>query len=107
MLEEKSRWLSIGQAAKYLGLSRDTLRRWEKRGKVKAIRSPTNRRYYTQKLLDEVISGKKEIEVGRAVKPSLSGQKQKLFSLLILGVLSFTATILLILILRLLLVGQS
>lgn len=40
-------WLSIGEAAKYLGVSRDTLRRWEKRGKIKSYRTPGGRRKYT------------------------------------------------------------
>lgn len=40
-------WLTIGQAAKYLGVSKDTLRRWEKRGKMKSYRTPGGRRRYT------------------------------------------------------------
>lgn len=40
-------WLTIGQAAKYLGVSRDTLRRWEGRGKLKSYRTPGGRRRYT------------------------------------------------------------
>lgn len=40
-------WLSIGEAAEYLGVSRDTLRRWEKRGKMKSYRTPGGRRRYT------------------------------------------------------------
>lgn len=40
-------WLSIGEAAKYLGVSRDTLRRWGKRGKIKSYRTPGGRRRYT------------------------------------------------------------
>lgn len=56
--ESSPKWLTIGQAAEYLGVSRDTLRRWEKKGKIKAVRSPTNRRYYTQKQLDEIMAGK-------------------------------------------------
>ncbi len=54
--ETKGQWLTIGPAAKYLGVSRDTLRRWEKKGKIKAVRSPTNRRYYTERMLDEVMN---------------------------------------------------
>jgi excisionase family DNA binding protein len=53
--EKKARWMSIGEAAKYLGISRDTLRRWEKRGRIKPVRSPTNRRYYTKELLDRTM----------------------------------------------------
>lgn len=51
-------WLAIGQAAEYLGVSRDTLRRWEAKNKIKSFRSPTNRRYYTKKQLDSVMSNK-------------------------------------------------
>lgn len=40
-------WLTIGQAAKYLGVSRDTLRRWESREKLKSYRTPGGRRRYT------------------------------------------------------------
>jgi excisionase family DNA binding protein len=47
--------LSIGEASKYIGVSRDTLRRWEKKGKVTPSRSPTNRRYYTKQQLDALI----------------------------------------------------
>jgi len=49
-VEQKSstlEWLSIGEAAKYLGVSRDTLRRWEKRDKIKSYRTPSGRRKYT------------------------------------------------------------
>ena len=50
-------YMSIGEAAKFLGISRDTLRRWEKRGRLKAFRSPTNRRYYTENQLKNLMSG--------------------------------------------------
>lgn len=62
MAEEKPQWMSIGEAAKYLGVSRDTLRRWGKKGKIKAIRSPTNRRYYTKKQLDKLMGASKEVK---------------------------------------------
>lgn len=32
--ELKPDWMSIGQAVKYLNVSKDTLRRWEKRGRL-------------------------------------------------------------------------
>ncbi len=55
-MEEQTQWIAIGEAAKYLGVSKDTLRRWEKAGKLQVQRSPTNRRYYTKSQLDELIS---------------------------------------------------
>ena len=39
--------MPIGEAAKYLGVSKDTLRRWEKRGKIKSYRTPGGQRRYT------------------------------------------------------------
>lgn len=47
-------WLSIGEAADLLQVSRDTLRRWEKRGKIKSYRSPTNRRMYKKTEIVEI-----------------------------------------------------
>jgi excisionase family DNA binding protein len=52
------KWLPIGEAARYLGVSVDTLRRWEKAGRLKPFRSPTNRRFYTKKLLNQVLDNK-------------------------------------------------
>ena len=68
--EIPAQWLSIGQAAKRLGVSVDTLRRWDKRGKLKAIRSPTDRRYYTPKQIEEALEGKfEEQEEEKEEKP--------------------------------------
>src|SRR5665213_1708744 len=38
--------ISIGQASKYLGVSIDTLRRWEKAGKLQAQRLDGKNRYF-------------------------------------------------------------
>jgi len=38
--------ISIGKAAKILGVSKETLRRWEKQGKIKVFRTPQNHRRY-------------------------------------------------------------
>jgi len=46
---------SIGAAAKYLGVSRDTLRRWENAGKIKVDRTPRgHRRYDLSKLIGRI-----------------------------------------------------
>lgn len=45
MLDEK---LSIGSAANYLSVSIDTLRRWDKSGKLRANKSPGGHRYYSK-----------------------------------------------------------
>lgn len=52
--------LSIGKASKYLGVSIDTLRRWEKKGKVVSHRSPGGHRYFLTEELDKVFGKKYE-----------------------------------------------
>lgn len=91
-MRKDTQWIPIGKAAKYLGVSRDTLRRWEKKGKIKAVRSPTNRRYYTKKQLDGIKSGKMKpktdkLEIKIAITP-----KQKL---ILIGALSFILAVIL------------
>lgn len=54
--------LSIGEAADYLGVSIDTLRRWEKKDKIIALRSPGGHRYFRQKDLDSLFGRKYERE---------------------------------------------
>ena len=50
--------LAIGDAAKYLGVSIDTLRRWEKKGKVVPLRSPGGHRYFDKEALDKLFGTK-------------------------------------------------
>ena len=56
--EQPPERLSIGKAAEYLGVSVDTLRRWEKKGRVTPLRSPGGHRYYIREELDNLF-GKK------------------------------------------------
>jgi excisionase family DNA binding protein len=46
--------LSIGDASIYLGVSIDTLRRWERRGRINPYRSPGGHRYYKRDELDQL-----------------------------------------------------
>ena len=50
-----SKYYSISQAARFLNVSKDTLRRWEKKGHLKPLRSPSNHRFYTQKQLKAML----------------------------------------------------
>ena len=54
--EEKK--YSIGEASKFLGVSIDTLRRWEKAGKISALRSPGGHRYFLKKDLESAFGQK-------------------------------------------------
>ena len=44
---EHEEYLSIGKVAKRLGVSTQTIRRWQREGKIQELRSPTNRRLYS------------------------------------------------------------
>ncbi|MFZ5366467.1 MAG: MerR family DNA-binding transcriptional regulator [Patescibacteria group bacterium] len=82
-------WLSIGEAAKLLRVSKDTLRRWEKQGIIKAHRSPTNRRYYKKQDLDYVFSKKPDlIEKPSEKETSLPAKKESQLSLVIASLLT-------------------
>jgi excisionase family DNA binding protein len=83
MSKSQANWMSIGDAAKHLGVSRDTLRRWEKAGKIKPVRSPTNRRYYTKKILDNALKAKKEKRT--LAKPTKSLRIGKTGKMLLVG----------------------
>jgi len=49
----ESQYIPIGKAAKIIGVTPTTLRRWEMTGKIKSVRTPTNRRLY---LKDQILS---------------------------------------------------
>lgn len=59
--------LSIGEASEYLGVSIDTLRRWNKKGKIESYRSPGNHRYFKKQDLDGLFDRKYERE--KEIKP--------------------------------------
>ena len=48
-----SNYITINEAAKFLGVSIDTLRRWDKSGKLKATRQQKNGyRYYPRETIE-------------------------------------------------------
>jgi excisionase family DNA binding protein len=46
--------MSIADASVYLGVSCDTIRRWEKKGYIKSFRTPGNHRRYNKEDLDKI-----------------------------------------------------
>ena len=49
-------YVTVGQAAELLGVSKDTLRRWDRAGRLKARRHPiTGYRLYLRKELDVLL----------------------------------------------------
>jgi len=53
-MEDRKHLLSIGEASEYLGVSIDTLRRWERKGRIVPYRSPGDHRYYEKYELDKL-----------------------------------------------------
>ena len=48
--------LTISEAADYLQVSTNTLRRWDTSGKLVAYRTPTNLRRYTREQLEQAFT---------------------------------------------------
>ncbi len=49
-------YMTIGEAAEFLGVSDSTLRNWDRLGKLKAVRNPMNRyRLYRKSDLETVL----------------------------------------------------
>lgn len=48
-------WLSIGETARLMGLSRETLRRYDASGVLKASRSPGGQRRYRRSQVDRAM----------------------------------------------------
>jgi excisionase family DNA binding protein len=71
-IEIPKNWVPISEAAAYLRISKDTLRRWEKQSLLKAYRSPTNHRYYNKQELDYVFSKKPDIKKEESQKAESS-----------------------------------
>lgn len=65
--QDKKSLLTIGDAAEYLGISIDTLRRWEKKGRIEPLRSPGGHRYYKKDDLDNLF-GKKYVREEETVR---------------------------------------
>ena len=48
-------WLTLGQAAKYLGVAQSTIRKWSDSGRVRAFKTPGRHRRYRRGDLDDFI----------------------------------------------------
>lgn len=55
-MKKNKNLLTISEAAKFLGISIDTLRRWDSKGKLKALKSSGGHRYYSKEQLENFVS---------------------------------------------------
>ena len=53
----KDEGLTLGEAARALGVSDDTLRRWDRAGKLKTVRDANNRRRVTASEIERLAAG--------------------------------------------------
>ncbi len=60
-MRKDKNFLNISQAAEFLRVSIDTLRRWDQKGKLKALRSSGGHRYYSREQLESFVSDIKAI----------------------------------------------
>ena len=53
---------NVSEAASVIGVSVKTLQRWDREGKLVADRTPSNRRFYTEKQIHDIYNDKEVIE---------------------------------------------
>lgn len=68
-MQNEANRLSIGKAAKYLGVSIDSLRRWDKNGVAVSHKSPGGHRYFIKSELDAIGSKKQRRTKQLITKP--------------------------------------
>jgi putative resolvase len=49
-------WLTLGEAARYLGVAQSTIRRWADEGRVRAFYTPGRHRRFRLADLDELVA---------------------------------------------------
>lgn len=55
--DDGDEWLTLGQAAKYLGVAQSTIRKWSDQGRLPAFYTPGGHRRYRRRDLDAFVSG--------------------------------------------------
>lgn len=54
-LVSEGEYLAIGEAAALIGVSTDTLRRWERSGRITAVRTPTGHRRFKRSDIEALL----------------------------------------------------
>src|SRR4029079_3877860 len=60
-------WLTLGQAAKFLGVAQSTIRKWSDQGRVPAFYTPGGHRRYRRRALEAFLA--RSVRVGRTGGP--------------------------------------
>ena len=72
---ETEEFLPIGKVAKLLGVTPQTIRRWQKEGKIQETRSPTDRRLYSVREVKRIMGVRSQEQV--VIYARVSSAKQK------------------------------
>ena len=64
-MEGRTRLLNVGQAAAYLGVSADSLRKWSNQGLVPVYRTPGGQRRFSTDDLDEFMRSMRQTSADR------------------------------------------
>ncbi|HYH60907.1 MAG TPA: helix-turn-helix domain-containing protein [Solirubrobacterales bacterium] len=70
-MEITAKFLNVGQAAEYLGVSAASLRKWSNDGLVAVYRTPGGQRRYSRDDLDRFMSSMRESSPGDHAVPRL------------------------------------
>ena len=63
-----SEYLTLSETSEYIGKSKETLRRWDKEGKLSAVREPmSNYRVYKKSDVDTLFAGFLDIDVQETI----------------------------------------
>jgi excisionase family DNA binding protein len=54
---DTTEWLTLGQAARYLGVAQSTIRKWSDQGRLPAFYTPGGHRRYRRRDLDSFVAG--------------------------------------------------
>ena len=54
---DQAEWLTLGQAARYLGVAQSTIRKWSDQGRLPAFYTPGGHRRYRRRDLDSFVAG--------------------------------------------------
>lgn len=57
-MKTQSDLLSVGESAVIIGISRDTLKRWEAAGRVTSLRTPTGHRRFRRADIEALLTDK-------------------------------------------------
>lgn len=68
--ESATEWLTLGQAARYLGVAQSTIRKWSDQGRLPAFYTPGGHRRYRLRDLDAFVAGSAGAATATRTRPA-------------------------------------